>query len=198
MIQQKGDRRDQWQVLANCGTGLVCSYLYYRTGNGLFLITLAASFAASNADTWASELGILSRKEPRSILTLKPLPRGTSGAVSAFGFAASASGAMVIALAYLLFAMVEGSPVNLLRCFVIITASGLAGSVLDSALGATVQAQYRCSLKGNVTERPYSGGKPNSLISGIKIINNDTVNFLSIALSVSSLYLLFMIFMKGM
>ncbi|WP_204269083.1 DUF92 domain-containing protein, partial [Klebsiella aerogenes] len=46
--------------LANGGVGLLYSVLYYITKNPSYLVLLAVSFAAANADTWATELGILS------------------------------------------------------------------------------------------------------------------------------------------
>lgn len=193
VIHQKDDRRDQWQVLANCATGFLCALLYCMTGNGLFMVTLAASFAASNADTWASELGILSEKEPRSILTFEVLPRGTSGAVSAFGFAASITGAMSIAVVYILFNAAAKAPAELFFCFFIVTAAGFTGSLIDSLLGATVQAQYLCTEKGTITERPHSSGVENPLERGLRVINNDMVNFLSITFAVLLLYASFLL-----
>ncbi len=61
----KGSRRDAGQVLANGGTAGVLALAFFLVnqfspGNkivSLLWIGFAASFAAANADTWATELG---------------------------------------------------------------------------------------------------------------------------------------------
>jgi uncharacterized protein (TIGR00297 family) len=63
--------------------------LYYGvddTGSALSVAVLAA-FACACGDTWASELGILSRSPPRLVVTCctRPVRPGTNGGVSAFG-----------------------------------------------------------------------------------------------------------------
>ena len=55
--------------------------------------------AAVNADTWATELGVLSRTPPRLITSGKVVERGTSGGVSLAGTLAALGGAAVIGLA---------------------------------------------------------------------------------------------------
>jgi uncharacterized membrane protein len=62
----------------------------------------------------------------------------------------------------------------------LIVAGGFLGSVIDSLLGATLQAQYRCAVTGRTTERPESQGVRNLLIRGLSWMTNDMVNFLAI------------------
>jgi uncharacterized protein (TIGR00297 family) len=57
-----------------------------------------AALAAANADTWATELGVLSRKEPRLLTTGQKVEKGTSGAVSGYGILAAVAGAAAIGL----------------------------------------------------------------------------------------------------
>lgn len=57
-------------------------------------------FACCTADTWASELGILSTSDPFLITTLKRVPKGTNGGVSGLGFMASLAGGLAIGKEY--------------------------------------------------------------------------------------------------
>jgi uncharacterized membrane protein len=57
---------------------------------------------------------------------------------------------------------------------------GLAGSLFDSLLGATVQANYYTRNREKMTEKAIDpDGTPNELIRGWRWLNNDWVNFLS-------------------
>ena len=181
-MHSKGDTRDAEQVIANAGMGLVTSILYGVTGWPGFLFAAAVSFAAANADTWASELGILSRRQPVSIRTGKPVPPGASGGVSPLGFLASAGGAGFIGLYYVLVGPVVGDqPFAPVTALALMIGGGLLGSVIDSFLGATIQAQYTDVSTGAYTERPESSAGANLLIRGFQRITNDTVNLLSCA-----------------
>ncbi len=176
-LHEKGGRRDGAQVLANGGAGLVAAILFAATGTDFFATALAAAFAEAAADTWASELGVLGRKRPVSILNLQPVEPGTSGGVSPAGTAASAAGAGFVAFVFAGIRFLQGVPIpRLLVPAVIIAAAGFAGALLDSVLGATVQAAYRDPETGEYTERRRSAGRPNLLIRGIPIMTNDAVN----------------------
>ena len=61
---------------------------------------------------------------------------------------------------------------------VLLWLAGFAGSVLDSVLGAALQAKYRTS-EGRATERPTTDGQPNQLVGGWRWVNNDVVNAIS-------------------
>ena len=184
-IQQKGGRRDAFQVIANGGAGMAAALLSRVTEHPGWAIGCAAAFAAANADTWASEIGILSRRDPVSILTLRPVPRGVSGGVSAAGLSASLAGAFLIALFFVLTALAAGQRGGVGTLIAIVTGGGLFGSLLDSALGSTLQAQYegRKTVDGRsvkiVTERKTTNGAPNRLVRGVPFVTNDVVNLAS-------------------
>lgn len=180
-IEEKGGRRDAFQVLANAGTAAIASLLYAATKDVIWLVAFATAFAEANADTWASEIGVLYRKLPRSILSGKELPPGASGGVSPLGFFASALGAAFIGLlfaaAYGGSGLVPNASWGLVA--LIAAGSGFAGAVIDSLLGAMIQAQYTCAVTGRYTERTHTDGKPNILVRGFRWVTNDVVNFLS-------------------
>jgi uncharacterized protein (TIGR00297 family) len=178
----RGTRRDAVQAFANGGVALILALTYRFTGRMEYLAGFGAALAAANADTWASELGILSRRKPVSVLNLKPVPRGTSGGVSGFGFLASFLGAALIAGVFLAGQLTLGAGIyRAVISSLLVAIAGFLGSLFDSVLGASVQAQYYDRLTGAHTEKRISGRKKNELVRGFPIIGNDTVNFLSIA-----------------
>ena len=191
-IHEKGSRRDAFQVLANGGMGMLTAVLYRLTSDPAWAAAFAVSFASSTADTWASELGVLSPSAPVSLLTFRPVPRGVSGGVSLLGTLVALGGAFFIALVFGVVNVVQASlPGGFLRIAIAVTAAGFVGSVVDSLLGATVQAQYAAASAAGgpstgdmrtVTERRFSPqGLPNRRVRGLSFVNNDVVNFASCA-----------------
>jgi uncharacterized membrane protein len=61
----------------------------------------------------------------------------------------------------------------------IVAASGFFGCLMDSALGATVQANYYDQEGGCLTEHPTVGGRELPLERGIRWVDNDLVNLMS-------------------
>jgi uncharacterized protein (TIGR00297 family) len=176
----RGSRRDAWQVTANGGIATLCAVLYGLTDSTVMLAAFAASLAAAAADTWATEIGAYSRRPPRLITTLSPVPRGTSGAVSPLGTAATVAGALAMALlaALLLGPDTDGERVPLLRATLI---GGIAGSAIDSLLGATIQVQYHCPACNERTEsRIHRCGTATIQTRGIPLVTNDLVNITAI------------------
>lgn len=179
-IHAKSGRRDIVQVGANGGAALIMAVLFGLTHNPAYMVAVAASFAACNADTWASEIGILSKKAPVSLITFKPVSPGLSGGVSRLGLLASLGGSGLVALTYGLYQFAAGNSGVLLWWQIgIITLGGLSGSIVDSLMGAAIQAKYISSKTGEITEKPTDGNQPNQLISGLSFVNNDFVNFAS-------------------
>lgn len=174
----KGDERDASQVFGNGGlaTAFVLVHALYPEST-ISWVGFAASLAAVNADTWATELGVLNPTPPRMITDLrKRVEKGTSGGISLFGTGASLLGSSVIALLAVLL-----SPTHSLNTdhFLLITASGLAGSLFDSFLGATVQAMYYCPTDKKETEKHplHTCGTETVHMRGWKRLDNDWVNF---------------------
>ena len=170
----KGHERDAGQVFGNGGLATLCAALHavYPTSI-LPWVGFAASLAAVNADTWATELGVLNPTPPRLITDLrKRVEKGTSGGISLWGTFASLAGAAIIALPAALFA-------KQWLLFPLVTLAGLAGSLFDSLLGGTVQAMYFCPTDQKETEKHplHTCGTPTVHIRGWEWLNNDWVNF---------------------
>jgi uncharacterized protein (TIGR00297 family) len=177
----KGGVRDIGQVLANGGIAALFAGLHYFLPAASWTwFGFAASLAAVNADTWATELGVLNPSMPRLITNGKPVERGTSGGISVYGTLAATGGAAFIALLAILVMPSLHLPFSFLLTFsfLLITFSGLAGSLFDSFLGATVQAIYHCPHCDKETERHplHTCGTRTVQVRGRKWLNNDLVN----------------------
>jgi uncharacterized protein (TIGR00297 family) len=168
---EKGGRRDQAQVLANGGVAAALAVGYGLTSDPAMMAALAGALAAANADTWATEIGVLSQRRPRLVTSGRPVEAGTSGAVSAAGLLAAAAGAALIAL-------VAGWGMSAPVLAAAVMAGGFLGAMADSLLGATVQAIYFCPECGKETERyPFHlCGAATTRLRGWSWLRNDEVN----------------------
>lgn len=173
--------RNWIQVLANGCSALVFSFLYMMTNetNDTYLLIAVMAISVSNADTWASEIGKLSKKENVSITTFKPISKNESGGVTWLGMSASFLGALWISFIYVLFiGTMTQFDVSLLIHAIYIIIAGFAGSVLDSYLGIWIQEKYQHPSTLDVTEN-RNHDDTYHLLSGIKYINNDMVNLIT-------------------
>jgi uncharacterized protein (TIGR00297 family) len=175
----KGGQRDAGQVFGNGAVATLFAALHFFFPHEVWpWLGFAAALAAVNADTWATELGVLNPNLPRMITDLrKRVEKGTSGGVSLFGTGAALLGSALIAALAVLF-----PPDGLVLNFgngLLITLAGLAGSLFDSLLGATVQAMYFCPTDHKETEKHplHTCGTPTFHIRGWPWLDNDWVNF---------------------
>lgn len=173
---QKSDTRDHLQVLANGGFPGIMILLNQVVQSELFYIAYVSAIAAACSDTWATEIGTLFNFKTYNIINFAPVEQGISGGVSAIGFAGTILGAMII-----LFSAIHW--IISLKAGIIIIASGFAGSVLDSVIGASIQAKYKCMTCNKITECKIHCGNPSIHFSGLSWLNNDGVNFASCSAS---------------
>ncbi|WP_298815866.1 DUF92 domain-containing protein [Chloroflexus sp.] len=177
----KGGRRDFFQTIANGGLGALCAVAYALSGQPWWLLAAFVGLMATvNADTWATELGVLSPHQPRLITTRRPVPPGTSGGVTALGTSAAAAGGLLIGIAMFLFTTLA-APGTIWPWWMIPAGllGGLGGALFDSLLGATVQAIY-VYPDGRETERRVArDGTPNRFLRGWRWMDNDLVNLIS-------------------
>ncbi|MDB5071153.1 MAG: hypothetical protein JWM87_2264 [Candidatus Eremiobacteraeota bacterium] len=203
----KHDARDAMQVLANGGVATVCAIGWAVTHDVRWAVAFAGAYAAATADTWATEIGTLARRPPRSILTLRPVATGMSGGITLPGTLAEIVGAVwlaaVAAVAIRVFLLEPYAPlhtvdINALRAALALTPfehwhgglrsalgvafAGVLGATLDSVLGATGQELRRCDVCDRACETdPHACGNPTRLIRGVGGFSNDVVNLLATA-----------------
>ena len=181
----KGGRRDYGQVFANGILAAVCSFMYGVQGNEVWLAGIVGALAAVTADTWGTELGVLSNRTPRLLTTGAHVPPGTSGGVTVPGSAAGFAGAGLIGLAAALFEQ------NALWLILGVLA-GMFGMFFDSLLGATIQVMYHCPhCEVNTEQHPqHRCGTQTSRVRGISWVNNDVVNLLASSMGALSAIIL--------
>jgi uncharacterized protein (TIGR00297 family) len=186
----KGSRRDLGQTLANGGVGAILALAFACVPRPELFAAFVGVMATVNADTWATELGVLSPHPPRLVTSSQTVAPGTSGGVTRLGTWASVAGALLIgAMAGFLLQLesllgsTSGSRLhglNIVAYPLLAVAAGLAGSFLDSLMGATVQGIYYCAGCGQETESSrHRCGQQAQLLRGWPWLNNDLVNLLS-------------------
>lgn len=169
--------------MANGGLGALLAIAYAVRPDPIWFAAFVGVMSAVNADTWATELGVLSPVPPRLITTREPVAPGTSGGVTRLGTWAAVAGALLIgAMATALTqasALLDGRGWQLdavaLPVFALV--GGVLGSLFDSVLGATVQGIYFCDWCEKETERRvHRCGEPARPLRGWQWLNNDLVN----------------------
>jgi uncharacterized protein (TIGR00297 family) len=139
--------------------------------------TLAAAvalgaLAASAADTWATEIGSLATRPPRSIITGRPVPAGTSGGVNLIGMGAMVAGGAFVAVGARILSI--DAPV------LAVTIGGVSGALADSVVGATMQDRRWCETCQTSTERTvHSCGTATRHAGGFAAMDNDLVNLIA-------------------
>ncbi|KAJ5610912.1 hypothetical protein N7510_007631 [Penicillium lagena] len=165
--------RNHLQVLANSLVGSVlsvahtvvlaktvgdagdCFSLGQRAADVL-MVGIVANYAAVAADTFSSELGILAKSKPRLItsLTLRQVPPGTNGGVTAMGLAAGLLGSFSVAgTSALVLPFCAGTTIKDRALWTVaMTTCGVLGSLLDSVLGGLLQASVVDKRSGKIVE----------------------------------------------
>ncbi|KFZ04288.1 hypothetical protein V502_10264 [Pseudogymnoascus sp. VKM F-4520 (FW-2644)] len=153
-------------------------YGWGRTLQDVIPIGIIANYASVAADTFSSELGILSTHDPRLITspTLRRVPRGTNGGVTLWGLFAGFLGSLIVVVTALFvtpFCAVQQGPfggtLSSLEggagwgweekkyLAIYLTIWGALGSVLDSVLGGLFQQSVKDTRTGRIVEG--EGGK---------------------------------------
>lgn len=161
------------QVLVNGLPALIAMGAGFFSGIGAFHAAAAASLAAGFADSAASDIGILTDSRTVSIVTFKEVAKGVSGGVSLLGSAAGIFAAAAGAALPLAFGEYSW------QIFLSVTAAAILGVALDSVLGGTMQALYRCPVCGAESEKRMCCGENSVVVRGFRHIDNDAVNLIA-------------------
>jgi uncharacterized protein (TIGR00297 family) len=149
-IDEKRQRNVQEGVAGERGVSNVLAHILIPTALAVGVWLLPSSLAAVTvlfagglsfgaADTFASELGVLSGKA-RSILNFRPVTPGTNGGVSVTGEAWGFVGALTTGLVgALLFRLFSTASVGFLLFVGVVTVAGFLGCQIDSVLGETLE-----------------------------------------------------------
>ncbi|EGC38676.1 hypothetical protein DICPUDRAFT_86423 [Dictyostelium purpureum] len=203
-----GGQRNYVQVFSNSLTATCLSIIFsffttrsttiinykYDYFTSFILSSFIGHYSCCNGDTWASELGILSKGEPILITSGKKVPKGTNGGLSLIGLIASVMGGLFIGISFSFcnYFFNRGYPLELeqisfsylqqtISIILLATFGGLVGSLIDSLMGATLQLSL-LSINRKVVLNDVKKVMPTDKIrhiSGTDILDNHQVNFLS-------------------
>ena len=169
-------QRDAAQVLANGGVAWLLLLVQVLAPAAWLYWGFVGSLAAAAADTWATEIGALSRRPPRMILTGRRVEPGASGAVSVAGTLAGVAGAAVIWASAWWTAPDAMREVGMGVAAVAVVGGGVLGSLADSVAGATIQGVYRDPRDGRLVDGRRGVAMGRERVRGWAVVDNDVVN----------------------
>lgn len=181
-IAEDKDWSRGWKNVLSNGFWVAAYLLLHSEG---FVASLGG-LATAIADTFATEVGLLSRKKPRLITNpLREVEHGASGGVTAIGYLGGILG---------IFLMLLPETFSNISVEIVMTtvAGGIVGCTVDSILGATIQGLYRCEVCNSLTERKIHCGARTKKERGFRVIDNNIVNFISTGIGGMVSLLLFM------
>jgi uncharacterized protein (TIGR00297 family) len=154
IAEEREGRRGAGNALANCLVGAVAALVAIGSPyQALAWLALVTALTAGAADTVASEIGKAWGRRTFLVVGFRPVPPGTSGAMSVEGTVANVVAAIGLATLGAALGLIGASYIP------IVVTGALAGSLVESALGATLE-------------------KPG-------ILNNDLLNFINTAVAVA-------------
>jgi uncharacterized protein (TIGR00297 family) len=169
-VYKKTSIRDSAQVAANGGIGGLCIVLQVIFPACDFYPLYLGSLAAVTADTWGSEIGLLRKTKTYSLTSFQRVEQGVNGGVSMPGFVGGCLGSFLLSA-------VASVWTHNIKMSMIITVAGIMGSAVDSILGGTVQAAFRCPNCKAITEKKMHCALPTEHVGGLLWFDNEIVNY---------------------
>ncbi len=187
--QGKGGARNWPHILANGGVAsLLALWNLFSPAAALAAMFLGA-ISTSAADTAATELGLLSHSQPRLIThPSKVVTPGTSGGVSALGFAGAAVASVIIGALAIPLDILPNSFLLVPLCLL----AGVFGAAVDSLIGAAVQRKGYCPICLKPTESLKHCGERTVRTRGYPIVENNIVNLLSTVAGAAAAFAIFL------
>ncbi|MEM9272322.1 MAG: TIGR00297 family protein [Cyanobacteria bacterium P01_F01_bin.143] len=140
IAEKRSGMRGPENVWGSALTATICALITLFVASPikeLLILGYVASFATKLSDTSASEVGKAYGKSTFLITTLKPVPRGTEGAISLEGTIAGIIASIAIAMVAYLLGMI-----NLFGLVCCIVAAFIATNI-ESLIGATLQERFQ-------------------------------------------------------
>ncbi|KAH3757254.1 potassium ion transporter [Pelomyxa schiedti] len=188
-------KRSWVQVISTGGAGTVCCFIYLCRGviNRIFGIEISvcclsagflACYCCCAADTWSSEVGMLSPSPPVLITRFTKVPQGTNGGISTLGTLSAPVGGFLMGVTFWGAQYISSGPtlfpMSICSALTFGSVVGLLGSLVDSLMGATLQYSGWDSSCNKVVNGP---GPKVKHISGMDIFSNTQVNLITTCIS---------------
>ncbi|MEM2115047.1 MAG: DUF92 domain-containing protein, partial [Candidatus Caldarchaeum sp.] len=158
---------------------LIASAGYFLTDPATALPLYIGAVSAVFADTMSTELGLLSKRPPISITSLKRTEPGTPGGVTPLGLMSAFVTGFITSATIFLYTGFSLDTLPLGKVALVSIFSGFTGSLFDSVVGGLFQSRYRCRVCGRAVEVRRHCGAETIYLGGSRVINNDVVNFLT-------------------
>lgn len=138
IAEKRSGARGPENVWGSAASSTLCALatLVFPQYQPLFCLGYVSGFSTKLSDTTASEIGKAYGNRTFLITTLRPVPRGTEGAVSLEGTVAGMAASVVIALLAWAVGLISG--VGVVWCVI----AAFIATNLESVIGATVQSQF--------------------------------------------------------
>jgi uncharacterized protein (TIGR00297 family) len=180
LAEDNGGARSWKSVVANGAPAAAFAILYYLSHNNpTFTLSFTGSVSFALSDTVATEIGLLSKSKPRSILTGKKMDTGQSGGITIQGEIAALTGSLLIGTICGLF-LSEGVFSQIRVILAAAITGGMIATNIDSIFGATIQAKYKCiNCRKSLEKMTIHCNLPAIQERGISVVDNNVVNLLA-------------------
>jgi len=134
LAQERGGRRGARNAFSKTTVPALAAVFAATTGEPvLFTLALAGAFATAASDTCSSEIGQVLGRRTFLVTTLRPVPRGTEGAVSLEGTLAGVAASLVVGGLGYAVGLYPATGVAL------VAVAALVATTLESLAGATLE-----------------------------------------------------------